>query len=81
MRADSMRSTAAFAAVTVAVLLLGCGAPQGSADAGLGPDAGAIALSDFSLPDVNAASPTGGQNVSPRDFQGRVSAWYFGHSS
>lgn len=80
MRDGSMRSTVALAAVTVAVVL-GCGAPQGSADAGLGPDGGAIALSDFSLPDVNPASPTSGQNVSPRDFQGRVSAWYFGHSS
>ncbi|MEW6433174.1 MAG: hypothetical protein AB1730_16845 [Myxococcota bacterium] len=75
-----MRSTVALAAVTVAVVL-GCGAPSASPDAGFGPDGGAIVLADFSLPDVNPASPTGGRNVSPRDFNGRVSAWYFGHSS
>jgi hypothetical protein len=31
----------------------------------------------FSLLDVNTGSPTGGQDVSPRDYVGSVSAWYF----
>lgn len=79
--APSMRSTWALAAVTVAVLL-GCGAPTGTTDAGLlPPDAGSVALTDFSLVDENPASATSAQNVSPHDFDGRVSAWYFGHSS
>ena len=39
------------------------------------------ALSDFSLLDVNPTSPTFNQNVSPRDYLGQVSAWYFGHST
>lgn len=32
---------------------------------------------DFALPDVNPASPTGGQVVSPRDLIGQVSGYYF----
>lgn len=36
---------------------------------------------DFSLKDVNPNSPTGGQNVSPRQELGKVSAWYFGHAT
>jgi hypothetical protein len=36
---------------------------------------------DFSLPDVNPNSATAGQNVTPRSQLGRVSAWYFGHST
>jgi hypothetical protein len=36
---------------------------------------------DFSLTDVNPASDTSGRKVSPRDLQGAVSAWYFGHST
>jgi hypothetical protein len=61
------------------LLLVACGAPGGRT----GTDAGVSTepLADFSLLDVNPASPSSGQNVSPRNFQGRVSAWYFGHSS
>jgi hypothetical protein len=33
------------------------------------------------LPDVNATSPTFGQYILPEDFEGQVSAWYFGHST
>ena len=36
---------------------------------------------DFSLPDVNPNSATASQNVSPRTHLGKVSAWYFGHST
>jgi hypothetical protein len=36
---------------------------------------------DFVLPDVNPASPTGGTDVAVSDQRGRVSAWYFGHST
>jgi hypothetical protein len=38
-------------------------------------------VSDFMLTDVNPASSTYGQSVSPRDYQGQVSAWYFGHAT
>lgn len=36
---------------------------------------------DFSLLDENPASATHAQLVSPRDYLGQVSAWYFGHST
>jgi hypothetical protein len=36
---------------------------------------------DFSLLDVNPASPTSGQAVSPRDYLEIVSGWYFGHAT
>lgn len=32
---------------------------------------------DFMLPDVNPNSATSGQGVSPRDYPGQVTAWYF----
>ncbi len=36
---------------------------------------------DFSLVDVNATSDLHNQSVSPRDYLGGVSAWYFGHAT
>ena len=36
---------------------------------------------DFSLEDVNPTSATFGMPVSPRDFIGTVTGWYFGHAS
>ncbi len=66
-------------------MLAAGGAPgDGAAGAGgLGGAGGAaVALApDFSLLDVNPASPTANQPVSPRDYLMRVSAWYFGHAT
>jgi hypothetical protein len=39
------------------------------------------ALPDFSLVDVNANSARYQETVSPRDYLGLISAWYFGHST
>ena len=36
---------------------------------------------DFSLADVNATSTSFEQNISPRDYQGQVSGWYFGFAT
>ena len=36
---------------------------------------------DFSLVDHNPNSSTHNQNVSPRDYLGQISAWYFGHAT
>ena len=36
---------------------------------------------DFSLEEVNASSATYGELISPSDFLGKASAWYFGHSN
>ena len=38
-------------------------------------------VADFSLLDTNPTSETYDQLVSPRDYLGQVSAWYFGHST
>lgn len=43
------------------------------------PDADA--MPDFSLLDLNPQSPREGELISPRDYLGEVSAWYFGHST
>lgn len=38
-------------------------------------------VTDFALVDVNAGSPSFGETVSPRDHQGQVSLWFFGHAT
>ena len=49
------------------------------------PDTGAVADSGampyFALEDVNPSSATYGRKVTPRQFLGQISAWYFGHST
>ena len=61
---------------------------MGGAMAGVGGSGGMAGgapvfevVPDFSLLDVNPASPTANQPVSPRDYLMRVSAWYFGHAT
>lgn len=53
----------------LSTLLLACG-PKPSGQ-----------VSDFQLADVCPGSPRYGQQVSPRDYVEKVSAWYFGHST
>jgi hypothetical protein len=60
----------------LALFALACSAPQPSQ-----PDAGGDLVPDFSLLDVNPASPRAGTQVSPRDYAGVVTGWYFGHST
>jgi hypothetical protein len=38
-------------------------------------------VADFSLLDVNTASATFNQHISPRDYLGQVTGWYFGHAT
>ena len=38
-------------------------------------------LPDFTLLDVNPGSTTSGQQVGPLTLRGKVSGWYFTHSS
>jgi hypothetical protein len=38
-------------------------------------------VADFQLVDVNPNSATHNQTISPRDYLGQVSAWYFGHAT
>ena len=42
---------------------------------------GLVAVPDFALVDVNASSQSSGRTLSPRDFLGKLSAYYFGHSN
>ena len=42
---------------------------------------GGEVVPDFSLMDVNPASSTHDQPVSPRDYLQQVSGWYFGHAT
>jgi hypothetical protein len=36
---------------------------------------------DFALVDLNPSSPTYGATISPRDYEGRVTGWYFIHAT
>jgi len=72
------QTRAALAALALA-LLLGCGDDDPPATAPLVPDG--TARPDFSLVDLNPNSTTAGTDVSPRDYLGTISAWYFGAST
>ena len=52
-----------------------------NAQPGEPPEPNDEALPDFSVVDVNADSARYGEAVSPRDYLGQISAWYFGHST
>ena len=59
-------------ALLASTLLFACQPPT-PVPSGLAPD--------FHLPDVAPDSPRFQQEVSPRDYEGKVSGWYFGHSN
>jgi hypothetical protein len=59
----------------VAALSLACQPPAPT------PIATGAKVPDFHLLDVNPASSRFDQQVSPRDLEGHVTGWYFGHSS
>jgi hypothetical protein len=40
-----------------------------------------FAVADFMLTDLNTTSDRFQDSVSPRDYMGQVSGWYFGHST
>lgn len=65
----------------VAVLPSGCG-EDGSGKTILMPaELPGNAAPDFSVLDINPGSPRHDELVSPRDYVGQISAWYFGHST
>lgn len=71
-----MRIKVVVAILPLAVALLlagGCGDDNGTGPTQRAPD--------FALVDVNPASPLHDSRVSPRDYLGSVSAFYFGHST
>jgi hypothetical protein len=76
----SLRTTAAAALFCGSFLLFaGCGDDSGSIMAPV-DNTGKIAP-DFSLLDVNSTSVTHDEQVSPRDYRQKISAWYFGSAT
>ena len=62
----------------------GVSSDGGGATVGDSADSSALsddALPDFSLTDVNANSARYQDAVSPREYLGKISAWYFGHAT
>lgn len=81
-RPDRLRCTFVRALpLLLLAVLLACGAPVGTPGVDAGQQAVGSLVADFSLPDVNPASPRAGATVSPRDYAGVVTGWYFGHST
>ncbi len=68
--------------LALAVTAAGCGGDDTSGPTPTPPgQPGPDAVADVSVPDVNDTSPRFGELVSPRDYLGKVSAWYFGHAT
>ena len=59
--------------------MAGSGGMGGMAGAGGGMSA--VPKPDFKLIDTNPNSPTFNAEVSPSQFLGKISAWYFGHGT
>jgi hypothetical protein len=61
--------------------LIGCSVIPNEPGSAEIPNPSDDALPDFSLVDVNANSFSYQETVSPRDYLGQISAWYFGHAT
>jgi hypothetical protein len=61
--------------------LVGCGSDHHSTPTNPDNPPSQQTVPDFSVPDVNETSARFGENVSPRDYLGMISAWYFGHAT
>ena len=60
---------------------LACGGGGGSDSSGSTDPQTWTLAPDFSLLDVNPTSSTHNQLVSPGDFIGKITAWYFGNAN
>jgi hypothetical protein len=77
-----MRASSIFPAALVLLLSIsGAFVPGCGDDDPAKPDPPTGLVPDFSLLDVNPNSPSYSQVVSPRQEQGKVSAWYFGYAT
>ena len=64
-----------------ALALLAACAPAGDSAAPGGSVELGQQAADFLLEDLNLTSPRAGDAISPRDYLGEVSGWYFIHST
>ena len=64
--------------LAAAWILPACGAPGPGHPSSPNPP---TLMPDFSLQNVNPNAVPTGNLVSPRDYLGKVSAWYFGHAT
>lgn len=71
-----IRRLGSFAVLAAFFLAAGC-----SSDSDPTPPPQTDPAPDFSLRDVNTNSLRFDQMVSPRDYEGQVSAYYFGHAT
>jgi len=62
--------------VAVGLLGQGCGGDDKGTNPPNPPDS--LMVQDFHLEDINPNSSRYQQQVSPRDYLGRLTAWYFG---
>ena len=58
--------------------LIGCNSFIAVVDSDGGDQPDDAVMPDFAVVDVNAESPRFQEIVSPRDYLGEISAWYFG---
>lgn len=72
--------TIAVSLLAALLLAPGCGEDDSPAPMESGPQE-EEAVADFALVDVNPASATHGEAVSPRQYLEQISAWYFGHAT
>jgi hypothetical protein len=66
-----------LAALVALFLTVGCGKDSTTGP----PTSDGEPVPEFSLPDTNPTSSRFEEMVSPRDYRGRISAWYFGYAT
>jgi hypothetical protein len=77
----SAHRLAVLAVIGISILPVACSDDDGE-ETIMGPVAHPDdAVPDFSILDINPDSPRYDEMVSPRDYVGQISAYYFGHAT
>jgi hypothetical protein len=76
-----LRLSSCLPAVVLAAALGVAGCGDSGTEPAWPPPLSPSAVTDFGIVDVNDTSPRHDETVSPRDYRGVVSAWYFGHAT